>query len=256
MLRTFRYAAGLAALLSPLALPAQDAALPPAKELVARHIEAIGGRDAVMKIQVVRVTGKFDMAAAGLSGELSSVQSSDGRSAMRITVPGMGELAGGYDGSVGWSLNPMQGPRLLDGKELTQMQEEAGIRAAMLRESPGITGMETVEKSSIGGVECYKVKVTYASGRMIHDCYGIETGLLAGQVSVQESAMGSMELTNVMSDWKDFGGLKFATTLRQQAMGQEQVMTITAVEFDKDAGAALFELPAAVKALVGKGATP
>ena len=90
---------------------------------------------------------------------------------------------------------------------------------------------------------------TYASGRTGYDCYAVESGLLAGQIAVQESAMGKMELHNIMSDYKEFGGVKFATKLKQQAMGQEQVMTIATVEFDGANDATLLELPAAVKAI-------
>src|SRR3712207_8571336 len=43
-----------------------------------------------------------------------------------------GQMSSGYDGTVGWSVNPMQGPRLLEGKELEQLREDAGP-AAMLR---------------------------------------------------------------------------------------------------------------------------
>lgn len=249
MLASIRVTALAAALLVPGMLGAQETPLPTARDLVARHVAAIGGRDAVLKYNTIRSTGTFEMAAAGLKGDLVSTVSKDGRVAMRITVPGMGELAGGYDGVVGWSMNPMQGPRVLAGAELAQIKEEAGTASSVLRESPAITAMETVEKTTLGGVDCYKVKVTYASGRAGYDCYGVESGLLAGQISVQESPMGTMELHNIMSDWKEFGGVKFATTLRQQAMGQEQVMTIATVEFDGADHATLLELPAAVKAI-------
>lgn len=249
MVRSIRASALAAALLVPAMLGAQEAPLPAARDLVARHVAAIGGREAVLKYNTIRSTGTFEMPANGLKGDLVSTMSRDGRVAMKVSVAGMGELAGGYDGTVGWSLNPMQGPRVLAGAELAQIKEEAGLAAAVLRESPAITSMETVEKTALDGVDCYKVKVSYASGRVMYDCYGVETGLLAGQVSVQESAMGTMELRNLMSDWKEFGGVKFATRLRQQAMGQEQVMTITSVQFDTAEDAALLELPAAVKAL-------
>ena len=249
MLRTIRRTALIAALFVPAVVHAQDAALPAAKDLVARHVAAIGGRDAVARYSTMRSTGTFSMPAAGLSGDMVVVQGRDGRAMLKITVPGMGEMLSGYDGTVGWAMNPMQGPRVLEGKELAQLKEDTGMLMSLLRESASLASMETVEKSTLGGVDCYKVKLTYASGRVAYDCYGIENGLMAGQILVQESPMGTVELTNVMTDWKDFGGVKVATTLRQQAMGQEQVMTITGVEFDNAADAQLFELPAAVKAL-------
>jgi len=231
---------------APQAPAAQD--LPAAKELVARYVAAIGGRDAVLKHTHIRQVGAFEMPAQGLRGDLRVVQSKDGRTRMTITVPGMGELAGGYDGTVGWSMNPMQGARVLEGKELAQMQEDAGF-LPLLRESPGITGMETVEKSEIGGEACYKVKISYKSGRTAFDCYSIATGLLAGNVAVQETNMGTMQLVTVMADWKEFGGVRFATRMTVESMGQQQVLSISEVVFDDAADADAFALPDAIKAI-------
>lgn len=247
MLRTLRLIPALALLLAPAVAQAQTA-LPAARDLVSRHVAAIGGRDAILARASLRTVGTFEMPAAGLKGDLTVVQSKDGRTAMKIVVPGMGELAGGYDGTTAWSMNPMQGARILEGRELTQMTEDAGF-LTLLRESPAIASMETVEKTTLGGVACYKVKVTYTSGRVSHDCYAVDSGLMAGTITAQESAMGTLEITNLMSDWKEFGGVKFATTLRQQAMGQEQVMSIASVEFDNADDAKMFELPPAVKAI-------
>ena len=268
MLRPFRFFLALPLLLAPSLLPgqaapvpvakdpaAQAAPLPAAKDLVARHVTAIGGRDAILKHTSVRLEGDFEVPAAGLEGTLLVVQTRDGRSAMKINVPGMGELAGGYDGTTGWSMNPMQGPRVLEGAELTQMKEDAGFQA-MLRESPAIASMVTVERAALGGVTCYKVKVTYTSGRVVHDCYAEDTGLLAGTIATQETPMGAVDVATLMSDWKEFGGLRIATRLRQQAMGQEQVMVINDVRFDDPADAAVFALPPAVKAIADQKKAP
>lgn len=256
MLRTLRalpIAAALAVTFTPAAAAAQE--LPAARDLVARYVAAIGGREAVMKHDLVRTVGAFEMPAQGIRGDLRIVQSKDGRTVMTISVPGMGELAGGYDGTVGWAMNPMQGPRVLEGKELAQVQEDAGF-LAMLRESPALASMETVEKTEIGGQACYKVRLTYTSGRTSYDCYSIDSGLLAGTVLTQDSPMGTIELTTVMSDWKEFGGIKVATRMTQSAMGQEQVLRVSDVVFDDPADAGAFALPEAVKAVAAQRKAP
>jgi hypothetical protein len=161
----------------------------------------------------------------------------------------MGQIITAYDGAAGWSVNPMQGPRLLEGKELDQMREESGF-ANVLRSSESIRAMETVEKTEMGGQACYKVRVTYKSGRESHDCYSAETGLLVGMNSKQDSPMGSVEVVTLVSDYKEFGGLKSATRLCQQMLGQEQIMTLDTIEYDGAADAAAFEPPAAIKTLL------
>jgi hypothetical protein len=75
--------------------------------------------------------------------------------------------------------------------------------------------------------------------------------LLVASTGKQESPMGTIEVTNLISDYKDFGGQKIATRLTQQVMGNEQVLILSTVDYDA-ADAASFEMPAAIKALVEK----
>jgi len=89
------------------------------------------------------------------------------------------------------------------------------------------------------------------SGRETFDCYSVASGLLIASIGKQDTPMGSVDVTNLLSDYKDFGGQKVATRLTQQVMGQEQVLRINTVEYDA-ADPALFEMPAAIKALAEK----
>jgi hypothetical protein len=223
--------------------------LPVGRAIIERYVQAIGGRDAVMRHKSIRYVGNFEMPAAGMKGNLTLVQAAPNKMAMTVELPGMGQMVSGYDGTVGWSINPMQGPRVLEGKELEQLREDAGP-AAMLRSSDRIRSAETVELTTMGGQACYKVKITYNSGRESFDCYSPETGLLVGMTQTQESPMGSVQVTTLFDDWKEFGGLKTATKLRQQMLGQEQILTIDRLEFDRPDDTKAVEVPEQIKPLV------
>jgi hypothetical protein len=227
-------------------------ALPAGRAIIDRYVRAIGGRDAVMRHSSIRYVGNFEMPAAGMKGNLILIQAAPNKMAMTVDLPGMGQMVSGYDGTVGWSINPMQGPRVLEGKELEQLREDAGP-SAMLRSADRIRSAETVERTSMGGQACYKVKITYNSGRESFDCYSPETGLLVGMTQTQESPMGSVQVTTLFDDWKEFGGLKTATKLRQQMLGQEQVLTIDRLEFNRPEDAKAVEMPEQIKPLVKKG---
>ena len=233
------------------AQPTTSTALPAGRAIIDRYVQAIGGRDAVLRHSTIRYVGTFEMPAAGMKGDLSVVQAAPNKMAMTMTIPGMGQMSNGFDGTTGWSVNPMQGPRVLEGRELEQLREDAGP-TAMLRSTDRIRSAETVELTTLGGQSCYKVKITYNSGRESFDCYSRETGLLVGTTQRQESPMGTVEVTTVMSEWKDFGGLKTATKMRQQMMGQEQILTIDRLEFDRPEDAKATEVPEQVKPLVKK----
>ena len=225
--------------------------LPAGRAIIDRYVQAIGGRDAVMRHGSIRYMGNFEMPAAGMKGNLTVIQAAPNRMAMTVDLPGMGQMVTGFDGTVGWSINPMQGPRVLEGKELDQLREDAGP-SAMLRSSDRIRSAETVELTSMGGKPCYKLKITYHSGRESFDCYSPETGLLVGMTQTQESPMGSVQVTTLFDEWKEFGGLKTATKLRQQMLGQEQILTIDRLEFDRPEDAKAFEVPEQVRPLVKK----
>lgn len=249
---TALFAAALAFLPS-LAL-AQTTPLPAARDLVARHIAAIGGRDAVLRQPFFRAKGAFGMPAAGMTGELDIAGASPNLVVMKITIPGAGEMLQGYDGTNGWAMDPFQGPRLIEGAELAQMIDEAEF-ASVLRESANIVSMETTEKTTLGGEECYKVKIIRRSGRESSDCYSVASGLLIGGFSKQESPMGQIEAVSEFSDYKDFGGLKQPTKITLTVMNQQQVMTFTSYEYGA-IDPAVFVPPAAIVTLIGQKPAP
>ena len=228
-----------------------SSSLPAARTIIDRFAQAIGGRDAIMRRTSIRSIGSFEMPAAGVKGNLTVVQVAPNKMGMTIDLPGMGQMVTAYDGTVGWSINPMQGPRILEGKELEQIREDAGP-AAMLRPADRIRSLETVERTTMNGQPCYKVKVTTLSGRESFDCYSTETGLLVAMTATQDSPMGQVQVTTLFDDWKEFGGLKAATKVRLQMLGQEQVLTIDRVEFDGQDDLKALEMPEQVKPLVKK----
>jgi hypothetical protein len=95
----------------------------------------------------------------------------------------------------------------------------------------------------------------YTSGREVFKYFDVESGLLIGNEGVQESLMGSINVVTEVHDYQGFGDLLVATRIIQQiGPGQSVVATIEDVEFD-NVDPAIFELPAAIKALIG-GAEP
>lgn len=232
------------------AAQATGAALPPAKDLIAKFVAATNAPTVLAKHTSIRTKGRFELPSQGITGDLEIAQARPNKTIMRINLGGVGQVEQGFDGTNGWNVNPMTGPRLLAGKELDAMREESDFGTSA-RQGPNVVSAETVEKTEMNGEACYKVKLVWKSGRESFDCYSVASGLLVASVSKQESPMGTVEVTNLISDYKDFGGQKVATRLTQQVMGQEQVMTINTVEYDA-ADPAMFEMPAAIKALAEK----
>jgi hypothetical protein len=202
----------------------------------------------VLRHETSRTVAQVEMPGAGLRAELEILSARPNRMRMVSTIPGLGMMHSGFDGEVGWSIDPMLGTRLLEGAELQSTMDEANILASV-RDASLFAVRETVERAEYRGQPCYRVRLVWQSGRESFDCYSTETGLLVATVSRQESPMGSVEATSHFSDYREFGGVLMPTRIVVEVMGQQQIMTISEVEFDA-VDAAEFELPAEIRALL------
>jgi hypothetical protein len=241
----------VAAFLWSVAIPSGAAAqdLPDATALIQRYAKQVGG-DAWKSHKSARMKATLEMPSAGLSASIEAVNIFPNNYMMTMEIPGMGSIQSGFDGTVAWMRDPSQGPRLLEGAEAEQVAEEAEPDAST-RTTPKILSSETVEKTSLNGQECYKVKHTWKSGRVTFDCFAVSDGLLVATIAKQASMMGEMEVTTLHSGYKDFGGFKRASVVTAQMMGQEARTTITDWQWDTVEAKDL-QLPADIKALVSK----
>ncbi|HEX7243653.1 MAG TPA: hypothetical protein VF263_25425 [Longimicrobiaceae bacterium] len=249
-----------AALASLAAAPlAAQGTLPPAQQLLDRYAQAVGGRDRVARYTSVRTVSDLEFMGMGIKGTVESYTAKPNRMFMKTELGPAGTGTMGFDGAVGWTNSAMQGPALMEGAELEQRREESDFleSAAMIADPAAYASIQTVERAEMGGKACWKVKLVRKSGRESFNCYDVETGLLAGIVRTQVTQMGNMEITSVVGDYKDFGGVLLPTRSTATAAGQPVVIVTTtrSVEFDT-AQPSVFELPQEIRALVAGARKP
>jgi hypothetical protein len=228
--------------------PIHGQELPDADDLIASYVEAIGGSEAHSTPTSIRTMGTMSLPGMGIEGEFELLQLPDVGSRMISTIPGMGQLMVGFDGEVGWSLNPMTGPQLMASEELAQMRERT-LLAATLRDREVVRERETVERIQVEGEPCYRVRLVWASGRETFDCYAVDSGLLLQSEDVQVSDMGQVPTTTRYADYTDFHGMVLPTRMIQETMGMEQILEIESVVLD-DAGPSDLEPPAQIQTLL------
>lgn len=237
-----------ALLLLPSALVAQT--LPSAKEILDRHLDAVGGRTAILAISSVEQRGTLELASMGMTADVVMAAAKPNRMSMTMSLAGLGEIQQGFNGEIGWSNDPMSGPRLTQGDELTFRKENANFYESFgLYDMDKFASIDVVEKTTFGGEEAYKLRMTRKVGPPTTEYFSVATGLRVGSEASVPSPMGNVETSSIVSEYKAFGAVKIPTKIQQSQAGQNVVITLSNVTFDtvKDD---TFALPDAVKALV------
>ena len=240
---------GTFALASSVVLPAQEG-LPPARKIIDRHIEAIGGRAAILAHSSMYLTGTMSIPSNGVGGTLEGFAAKPNKTLVRINVTGIGEISEAVNGDLAWSISPMTGPMLAQGKELEQKRRDADFYSE-LRPADQFKSVSTVEKTTWDTRPAYKVSLVRLDGSEEIDYYDVENGFRIGREFSRDTMMGTMKVSQTTTDYKKFGNLLHATTVKNNTLGVEQLFTIASVEYDK-VDPAVFEPPAAIKALLKK----
>jgi hypothetical protein len=244
----FAAAVVCAALVAGNRTEARQDPLPPAREIVARHVAAIGGEAAFRAVRSIHARGRLEIPAQGIGGDLEVFAARPDKLLYRANVTGIGRIENGYDGQSAWSMSSIAGPELLKGRQLSETADDAWFDSP-LHLSDHVRELTTVARTEFDGHPAYRVKVVFASGNEQFEYYDMASGLQIGSEATRATPQGPIPTVNVLRNYQKFGPLLQATVNVQRAIGLEQVVTITACEYDSVPDA-VFEPPAEIRALL------
>ena len=237
--------------------PPQDGAarapgkLPRAAEILSRYTRAVGGERAIRQYRSRRAAGRFELRAQGIAGPIEILAAAPDRTLIRITLEGLGELLRGYDGAIGWSVDPAVGPRVLSGRELEEARYAADFYSDIYRPAD-YASMTVVGRGPFEGRDCFTVKLVRPSGFESVEYFDAQSGLRIGGRMTSTSMMGSVpDVVTAFGEYREFGGILIPVTATQRAMGVESLLTLERIEYDTVRDDEL-KPPPAIMALAGK----
>jgi hypothetical protein len=230
-----------------LALVAAPLASQTPAEILARYRQAIDPQGKIATIEGMKSTITMEVPAAGMSATISAWQRRPNHMVMTLELPGLGQMRQGYDGTTAWATDPMQGPRLVTGPEAAALIDGADFNS-MARSPDQFTAMEAAGEADVDGDKAVCLKLTWKSSRETTECFSTTSGLLVETRAKSVTQMGEIEAISRISDYRNVGGIMVPHKITQSAMGMQQIMTTTSIEFGPQP-AALFELPPEIKAL-------
>jgi hypothetical protein len=211
--------------------PKPTAPLPTAIDVLSKYRTAIGGETAIRKHTSRTFSGNFEIPAQGMKGDLKIIAAAPDRMKLTIALGGLGDIERGYDGKIGWAIEPGVGPRLLQGRELDELKHSADFYDE-LHDPSKYSSVVVVGRGPFEGQECYEVKLVRNSGFTYNEFFDVNTGLLIGVKMNATSQMGTLPVTTVVSDYKAFDGVLTPTVTHQKMMGLELVTTINSVSYE------------------------
>jgi hypothetical protein len=227
--------------------PQEQVALPQAREVIDRYVEALGGKDALASHPGRHAVGTMEVPAQGVTADIEIFSAPPNKMRMNIEIAGMGSVTSGFDGEVAWAINPALGPMVLDGRMLDQLRQQADWQGALHPET-FVASAETVEETEFEGQQCYKLKIVTSWEEEYFEFFNAGTGLLVGIERTTASPMGEVPTTTVLSDYREIDGLLVPMKSAQRMLGFEQVVTMSQVTAEELADS-VFALPAEIQAL-------
>jgi hypothetical protein len=207
----FRTLALVGAALAVIAAPASAQELPTAEQVVVRHLQAIGGMQALTAQQYRHTRERLSEPGRVLSSTREVYQAREGNKyVMRMDALGVGVSSMGYDGRTTWSSNPVSGPSIRPdtamNAALNQFDFEWNINFARLFRS-----METVGRDTANGESCIQVRMISPRGDEVVNCFADDDGILIAATGRMASRMGDIRYRATFSDYRVFDGINMPT---------------------------------------------
>lgn len=219
---------------------------PTVDEILARHVEALGGKAALQKVTSRIVKFKSESDRLGNSeGELFTTVPNKQRS--HIDLGSTGTIDEGFDGTVAWAQTPWEGLRVKAGDELAKVQRDAEFyRDLKLKELHPDLALKGKEKA--GEEDAYLLESKPSATSKEKFWFSVKSGLLVRRDSEYQGPQGTVSVSALVPEYKTFDGLKYPAAMKMKIGVGDQAfeftMKFTEVKTNEKIDAAKFAKPA------------
>ncbi|EDM78803.1 hypothetical protein PPSIR1_32432 [Plesiocystis pacifica SIR-1] len=219
--------------------------LPEGASLLAKHVEAAGGAEAIASFESILIEGTVDTGKQKLEGTSKLWWKKGGSFYLEQNIEGVGMSRAGYDGETMWTEDPISGLRKLEGKEaVSYIQNSAMFPAHDWQQhfaAANTKGKQTLDD----GTEVWEVElVSEADGPPVTMGFDTTTGLLSFMKSKQVTAMGEMPFEAYAEGYEAKNGYQFAMKKRSSVTGLlELTEEITKFEVNVEIDDQMFVFP-------------
>lgn len=199
-----------------------------AEEVIQNYIKAIGGKEAIDKINDFKIVG--EMQIMGKSGAVEQTFKKPNLSTNSMSMQGMLIQRMAFDGKV-LRISGMQGnSETTEGPKVEEIKYATGI-------APELNYLTNGSTLTVEGIEAINEEDAYAlkiekNGAFAVEYYSVQSGLKLRKVQTTKTPNGEMQAITDYSDYREMNGVKVPYASKQSVMGQTINIIITSIEMN------------------------
>jgi hypothetical protein len=213
-----------------------------AEEILEKNIEAIGGRKAIEKSASYCLKATLEILGRNVLGALEVCGKAPDKMLTVTTIDKVGMIKQGFDGKAGWSQDPYQGLRTLEGDELEKIRRQAVFNSELKWRELFIKA-ELTGREKVGEQDAYVIRLTSTDGTTVTRYYDDATFLLLRAVAVDEGPQGKIPVETLYTDYRAVDGVKTPFQWTQKTPVGEMIIKITEVKTNAEIDDSRFAKP-------------
>ena len=184
---------------------------PEAEQIMERHIQAAGGREALERLKSRVSVGVSSLPLQSIKGKVTIYEEAPDRRSMEVSVPNMGVMKFVYDGKRGWIQDPLAGFVEIEEPTLSSLKREyAFYRMTRYKELFARIDYKGTRDTAQGRVNV--VELTSPEGYQEEMHFDVKSGLLVYGSGTQ------------FGDYRQVGEVKVPFLMRASVAGLEVVL--------------------------------
>jgi photosynthetic reaction center cytochrome c subunit len=213
---------------------------PSAQQVLDKYIAAVGGREAVAKVQTRVLRGTRESGPNNWPLEVT-IKAPDRFRGSANTPQGL--MAMGYNGATGWMVNP-QGQHVASPEELAALKHGSEVYE-LLELTTAAPTMRVTRPERIGDRLTNVITYQVSPDLTEKFYFDAETGLLLRRQNFIQSMLGPLPEQVDFADYRDVDGVKVPFTITTSSPSGTTTNKFTDIKFNRPVEDTQFQAPAA-----------
>ena len=233
-------------------LYAAEETLPTPEEIIAKNIEAIGGINALKKIQNRKIVLSLKVVQTNMDRKQTIYQERPDKYYLLSVTGTMEKFETGSNDWIGWNIHSSFGIRLLEGEELSDILIQNIFDGP---DGPDVHYklLKTKGIEEVNGRACYKVVKAPEKGTVRSVYYDKKSYMIIKTMTVHTDSQGEFLYEHYFEEYQKTDNILFpyktVVFLRGQKVSEKLIETI---EHNIDIPDGVFDIPEEVKAIMDK----